>query len=55
MQQMMIEEELALLQHRLTCTSPQSASNFIGCMTEDINIILQHLNNTVEITPTTCL
>jgi hypothetical protein len=54
MKQMLIEEDIALLEHRLTSTQSQSqsASNLVGRMIDDIDITLKNSNETVEISPT---
>jgi hypothetical protein len=54
MNQMMIEEVIALLEHRLTSTQSQSASNLVGHMIADIDTILKNSNETVKTSPTTC-
>ena len=49
----MIEEEIALLEHRLTSTQSQLTSNLIGHMLDDIDAMLNNnLNETNEMSPT---
>ena len=56
MQQMMIEEDIALLERRLTSTTQsQLTSNLIGRMIDDINIILNNNSTKInEISPMNC-
>ena len=57
MEKLIIEEDIALLQHRLTSTTAQhqSTSKLIHRMTDDMDMMLKGLNDTVAITPTACL
>ena len=57
MQKLIIEEDIALLQHRLTSTTVQyqSESNLIHHMIDDMDMMLKSLNDTVAITPTACI
>ena len=57
MEKLIIEEDIALLQHRLTSTTAQHQSRpkLIHPMTDDMDMMLKGLNDTVEITPTACL
>ena len=53
--QMLNEEDIALLEHRLTATiQSQLATNLIGHMIDDINVILTNSNKTDEISLTNC-
>ena len=57
MEQLIIEEDIALLEHRLTSTTVQyqSASNLIHRMIDDMDMVLKGFNDTVAITSTTCV
>ena len=47
MQQMLNEEDIALLEHRLTATTQsQLTTNLIGHMIDDIDVILTNSNKT---------
>jgi hypothetical protein len=54
MKRMMIEEEIALLEHRLTSTQSQSTSNLLGHMLDDIDRRLTSLIETMETSASTC-
>ena len=54
MKEMLIEEEIAMLEHRLTSTQSQSASNLLGCMIDDVDTLLSSWNETAEKYPLTC-
>ena len=57
MAKLIIEEDIVLLEHRLTSTTAQhqSASNLIHRMIDDMDMMLKSLNDTVAINPTACV
>ena len=57
MEKLIIEEDIVLLEHRLTSTTVQyqSASNLIHRMIDDMDMMLKSLNDTVAITPAACV
>ena len=54
MKQMMNEEDMALLEHRLTSTQPRASSNLVGRMIDDIDTILTKSNQTVQTSANNC-
>ena len=55
MKQMIIEEDIALLEHRRTSTpSQQSASNLVSHMIDDIDILLKNSNESMETSSIAC-
>ena len=55
MKQMMIEEDIALLESRLTSTPSQhSASNLVSHMIDDIDILLKNSNAIIETSSVAC-
>ena len=55
MKQMMIEEDIALLEHRQTSTPPQqSASYLVSHMIDDIDILLENSNEIMETSSIAC-
>ena len=57
MEKLIIEEDIALLEHRLTSTTVQyqSASNLIHRMIDDMDMMLKGFNETLPITSTSCV
>ena len=51
---MMIQDDIALLEHRLTSTQPQLSSNLVGRMIDDINNILTNSNEMIETLANDC-
>ena len=54
MEKLIIDEDMALLEHHLISIQYQSTSSLIYRMIDDIDMMLKALNNTAEITPTAC-
>ena len=55
MHEMLNEEDIALLEHRLAATTQsQLTTNLIGHMIDDIDVILTDSNKTDEISLTNC-
>ena len=57
MEKLIIEEDIALLEHRLTSITAQyqSASNLIHRMIDDMDMMLKGFNETLAITSTACV
>ena len=57
MEKLIIEEDIALLEHRLTSTTVQhqSTPNLIRRMIDDMDMMLKSFNETLAITSTSCL
>lgn len=51
---MMIEEDIALLEHHLTSNKTRSSSNLIHLMIDDIDSTLKNSNEIIKTSPTTC-